>query len=917
MLSLHSLHAFGQSAWLNYLRRAFLESGELGDLLEEGIGGITSTPALFAKAISHSSDYDETLLRLLAQGRPLEEIHERLVIDDMQRAADLLHPVYEATNGLDGYVSVELDPAVIDDAVQTAAAARRLLRAIDRGNAMIEIPATPAGITAVRELTSDGVCVNVTHVFSPTLYEKVAEAYIEGLEQYFETHTVWRIAPSSVVSFSLSRIDHAVDEALARLPQNTLRAQLMGRAAIALAKVAYDSYQEYFSGARWEKLARRGARPLRLKWTRTTPRNFTYPDTHYVEALIGPDTVMTFSLATLNAFRQHGVVAATLLQDHTQARRLLLTLADLGIDLELIAARLQRDSLADFRQQFQALRRSVQEKRDQLQSGWLRLQTEMGEVETAVARNITTLCRESIPGRLWQHDHTLWQLTPTGAQLGWLHVVEAMQENVAQMNSFVRQAQQDGLHTAVLLGVGGATAAAKALVHVAGAPSGMAVHMLDSVHPHTVRQLTRQLDLKQTLFVVASKEGDTFETMALFRHFHNLVCENLGLEQAGRHFAAITDNGSLLHTLASRHHFRHVFLNDPTVPETYSALSYFALVPALLAGVDITAVLDSALAQVSNSSSCNCPDKGDNWGVQLGAILAALVTAGRDKLTLLAAPALRPFADWVAHLLAVSLGKQQKGLVPLINEPWLETAAYGPDRAFVYLQLPGETPPYQLQELVAARHPLIVLRWQSREDIGAHFFLWQMATAVAAYLLQINPFAQPEAQQVQQRVQELLAAYQQQGHLPPGKAAPINAASLHTFLSQIQLGDYVVVQAFVPVTDENEATLQTFCACLRQHQPAPVILNYGSAYLHTTAQLYQGGPRTGYFLQLTIPLPLDDVHIPDPDGAPATSLSFGVLSMAQALADGQVLARNWRRMMRFHLVNGVQQDLQPLLAEMH
>lgn len=914
MISLHSLQAFGQSAWLNYLRRAFLESGELGNLLEEGIGGITSTPSIFAKAISHSSDYDEVLLRLVAQGKPIADFHKLIIIDDMQRAADALHPVHEATDGLDGYVSVELDPAVIDDAVKTAATARHLLRAVDRGNAMIEIPATPAGIAAVRELTSDGVCVNVTHVFSVAMYEQVANAYLAGLAQFFETHTVWRIAPSSVVSFSLSRIDRAVDDALAELHQD----HLQGQAAIALAKTAYGRFQQIFSGPEWEKLARRGARPLRLKWTRTTPRNFTYPDTYYVEALIGPETVMTFSPPTLRAFQQSGVVAPTLTQRPDQAKRVLANLADLGIDLDAIAARLQEESLADFRQQYEDLQLSVRRKRDQLQANWRRMELALGGLKTAVSRHTAALCRGRVPCRLWDHDHTLWPASAVD-QLGWLHIVETMQENLGRLRHFNNQVLQDGITDMVYLGMAGENILTGIFAGFPHRSGGLNLHPLANSDPHTIRQLTKVLNPAKTLFVVGSKDGKNLETMALFKHFYNITADALDRDHAGtrvgQHFVAITDNNSALHRLAGEYGFRQIFLNDSHIPEGFTALSYFGLVPAVLLGVDGAALLENALALVGNSSSCNCPEKGDNLGMQLGVVLATLAEQGRDKLVLSASPALAPFTRWIAQMIAVCLAKEQKGLVPVVAEPVLETTVYGHDRAFVYLHLANDPLPDYLRKLEAAGHPLIILHWEALNDLGGQLFLWQIAAVVAAHLMQINPFTTPNVELVNRRAQELLAFFQQQGRLPPGKAAPVTPQSLEAFLDQVQPGDYIITQAFISPSPESEAVLQEFCACLRRKKGVPVMLNYGPAYLSTLGQLYQGGPRTGYFVQLTMPLPLEDVHIPDVAGEPATSLSFGVLNMANALADGQVLARNWRHMMRFHLPNGVQ-DLRPLLDDM-
>ncbi|MCA9932785.1 MAG: bifunctional transaldolase/phosoglucose isomerase [Ardenticatenaceae bacterium] len=908
MTPLQALNASGQSVWLNYLRRAFMESGELGNLLEEGIGGITSTPVLFAKAISHSRDYDAELLRLLREGMPAPEIHEALVVDDMQRAADCLHPVHEASDGLDGYVSVELNPALAHDAVGTGAAARRLLRAVDRVNAMIEIPATPEGIDALRDLTSDGISVNVTHVFSIAAYEQAAAAYMDGLDEFFTTHGAWRIAPSSVVSFSLSRIDRVVDAELVRLEQGLL----LGQAAISLAKVVYGRYQTLFSGPHWEKLARHGARSLRLKWTRTTPRSFDYDPLHYVTALIGPDTVMTFSPVTLNQFRQQGIVAPTLLDERDKAHNYLQALAGLGIDLEAIAAQLQQESLTDFTRQFQALIRSVMIKQEQLQNEWLRLDMKLGAQETAVNQNLFTLCRTRAACRMWAHDQTLWQPIPDSDQLGWLHLVETMQENLGMLASFVRDVHEAGLHSVVVMGVGGAGLAAKTLGQLCHTTDGLPLHVLTTTHPHTIRRVSRQIDPTRTLFIVADKAGEIFDTQALFKHFYNLVGNVVGADRVGWQFVAITDSGSTLHTLANDLRFRRVFLNDPHMVEAYSPLSYFGLVPAALAGVNLSALLDHALAMVCNGSSCNCADTGDNVGLQLGAALVALANAGRDKLTLITSPALAAFAPWWEYLLAVSLGKQGQSLVPIVGEPLGAPAVYGDDRTFVYLHLEGDEPVPQVAALQAAGHPLLTLHWQDVDEVGGQFFVWQMATAVAAHLLHINPFTQPDVAQTQQRIHDLLTLYQRQGRLPPGKAAPINRQSLDIFLNSVQPGDYVAIQAFMPQTAEHDAILQSFRTCLRERYIATTVA-YGPDYLHTTDQLYQGGRRNGHFLQLTQPLPLEDVHIPDEAGESAATLSFGVLTMAQALADGQALAQNWRHMMRFHLTQGAMEDLRPLL----
>ncbi|MCA9968935.1 MAG: bifunctional transaldolase/phosoglucose isomerase [Anaerolineales bacterium] len=909
MTAIQSITQQGQSVWFNYLRRAFLESGELGNLIEAGISGITSTPGLFAHAITHSADYDEVLTRLLRQGKPIQEIYEALVTDDMQRAADCLKPVHEATDGLDGYVSVELNPALANDAVATVAAARHLLRVVDRGNVMVEVPATPAGIAALRQLTADGISVNLTHLFSLAVYKQAIAAYVAGLEEFFATHSVWRMAPSSVASLSLSRIDRIVDARLVRLG----KARLQGKTAVSLAKIAYTHATLLFQGDRWHALSRHGARPLRLKWTRTTPRDFAYADTHYVEALIGSHTITTLSPATLNAFRDHGVAAPTLTQDLAAAREHLDTLERLGIDLEAIAARLQQESLADFRDQFQTLVRSVSAKRDQLQAGWQPLTADLGSHQPHAAAAIDRLCRAQTTCRLWAHDAALWPGAEAPDRLGWLHIAEAMQENVPRLHAFAQELREGGITDVVLLGAHTAVSPAHVLQALLGSGALPRLHLLSSTAPQTIHALTARLNPPQTLFVVSSKRGETAETLALFRYFYNVVLAAVGPRQAGRHFVAITDPATPLHTLADSYRFRRVFLDDPRLDEHQAPLSYVGLLPAALLGLDLPRLLDNALAMVCNASSCNCPDTGNNVGAQLGAMLAALAADGRDKLTLLASPTLAPFAAWAAQLVAATLGKQGRGLVPVHGEPPLPPDRYGPDRCFVHLRLPNE-PAHDAHAaaLRAAGFPVITLQWQTPFDVGGHFFVWQLATAVAAHLLDVNPFALPDLHAAGQRAQALLATFKQHGRLPPGKAAPVTAASISFFLNRVRPGDYVAIQAYLPQTAENERILQAFCSCIREQQPVPVTLAYGPDYLHTLGQLHKGGPRCGHFLQLTTPLPETDIAIPDVAGETAASLTFGVLQMALALADGQALAEQWRPMMRLHLPNGPA-DLQPLL----
>ncbi len=357
MTKLHELARLGQSIWYDNIQRKLLESGGLQQLINDGVRGVTSNPSIFNKAIAGSADYDEAIQSLAVRGKTAVQIYETVALEDIGRAADLLRPVYDATDGVDGYVSLEVSPALANDTEGTITDARRLFASLNRPNIMIKVPATPAGLPAIRALIGEGINVNATLIFSLSSYEGVMEAYIAGLEAF--GGDLARVA--SVASFFVSRVDTAVDQAL---PSNS---PLRGKIAIANAKAAYGRFQHTFNGPRWQKLVERGARVQRPLWASTSTKNPAYPDTMYVDQLIGPNTVNTVPPATLDAFRDHGVIANTLAEGMDEAQTQLIQLAEAGIDLDAITQKLLDDGVAAFAAAFAALLASVAEKQAKLQ----------------------------------------------------------------------------------------------------------------------------------------------------------------------------------------------------------------------------------------------------------------------------------------------------------------------------------------------------------------------------------------------------------------------------------------------------------------------------------------------------------------------------------------------------------------------
>jgi len=357
MTRLHQLAELGQAVWLDYIRRSLITSGELQALIDKGVRGVTSNPTIFDRAISGSSDYDRALDRVASEDRSVDEVYEALAVEDIGHAADLLRPLYDSTKGGDGYVSLEVDPKLAYDASGTIAEARRLFSILDRPNILIKVPATPAGISAIEALIGEGINVNATLIFSVANYEAVANAYIAGLEKLVAAAGDLRKV-ASVASFFVSRIDTAVDRSLAQIGET----ELQGKIAVASAKLAYDRFQEIFAGDRWERLASQGARPQRPLWASTSTKNPHYPDTLYVDSLVGANTVNTMPPRTMEAFLDHGRVAVTVTSDLKAARAQVARLAELGIDLEAITQKLQDDGVAAFARSFESLLSSIGQK---------------------------------------------------------------------------------------------------------------------------------------------------------------------------------------------------------------------------------------------------------------------------------------------------------------------------------------------------------------------------------------------------------------------------------------------------------------------------------------------------------------------------------------------------------------------------
>ena len=925
--SLHQLAQLGQAVWLDYIRRSFITSGELQREIDAGLRGITANPTILEKAIAGSSDYDESINKLAAAGKSTREIYEALAFQDIGMAADMFRPLYDATGGHDGFVSLEVDPELAHDTEATKAQARYLFYALARPNVMIKVPATDEGLPVIRQLIGEGININITLMFSQEQYLAVAEAYLAGLEEYAGANgDLSKVA--SVASFFISRVDSMIDRALEENGSPEALA-LRGKIAVANAKVTYQLFREKFAGTRWEGLAAQGARVQRPLWASTSTKNPQYPDLLYVDNLIGPETVNTMPQSTLEAFRDHGVVKNTITEGLEEARAQLAQLAELGIDLDEITHKLTEDGIEQFAKSFDALMASIEEKRKRVVAGERAAEGQLVKYQSAVDAALSEMREQRIMARIWAHDYTVWKPEPTEItnRLGWLHSHEVMAEALPEISKLVEEVQAAGYTHALLLGMGGSSLAPEVFRKTFGVAAGyLDLAVLDSTDPGAVAAAAARSDPAKTLYIVSTKSGGTIETFSFFKYFYNYVRDKVGPDKVGKHFIAITDPGSELYDVAQKYGFRRTFLNDPNIGGRYSALSYFGLVPAMLLGIDAAKLLDRAAAMACNSEECNKPEATNNVGAWLGAALGELAKVGEDKVTFIISPQLVPFGAWVEQLIAESLGKEGKGVVPVVDEPVGVPEVYGGDRFFVYLRLEGDsTYDSAVQVLKEAGHPIVQLKLHDQYDLGGEFFRWEIATAVAGYRLAINPFDQPNVESAKKVARKMLEIYQHEGKLPKltktfdatgitgcsDSSGETLAEVVDAILAEALPGDYVAIQAYVQPTAETDAALQELRTKLRDKLKLAVTVGYGPRFLHSTGQLHKGDAGNGLFLQITADSP-QDLPIPNEPDSWESMLSFEVLKEAQALGDRQALLEKERRLICFHLDRNVVARLEQL-----
>ena len=543
----------------------------------------------------------------------------------------------------------------------------------------------------------------------------------------------------------------------------------------------------------------------------------------------------------------------------------------------------------------------------------------LGSDQAAFAAELDRLSALDLIPRIWNRDYTVWSDSPDEIhnRLGWLDIHERMKSEGPGLQAWARRMHDMGLRQVVVVGMGGSSLAPEVFAQLktpARASSALQLYILDSTDPVQIAELDAQLDLARTLFLVATKSGGTVETLSGYQYYRDRFRREFPTQDAGQRFVGITDPGSGLVDLARQDDWQRVFVNDPHIGGRYSALSFFGLAPLALLGEDVGSFLQHVDAAVQR---CRLP-LWENEAAKLGVLMAFQAARGRDKLTLLLPDGLAALGDWLEQLVAESLGKAGKGILPVLREGIADVPFFGEDRCCVVVTPPlnsheSETAlPRVAAECIQAGHPTVTLPGPSLQRLGMEFFQWEFAIAVAGHCLGVHPFDQPDVESAKMATRAFLDVYARCGTLPQSETVPANARPLREFLESGKKGDYISLQAYLPSNAPVHARLEALRKAISRRTRLATTVGIGPRFLHSTGQMHKGGPNSGLFVQF-VKDSSQDIDIPAPEDVP--TLSFGALQAAQAMGDAEALQKAGRRILRMQLGQDPIADLERLAIE--
>jgi glucose-6-phosphate isomerase len=818
-------------------------------------------------------------------------------------------PSYEKHSG-DGLVSIPLLPCVFADRSAMQVRMEAYVSQFPQANVLAQIPALPENLECADALLRLGKSIHFTDVMLADQVEKIINLYIAGMAARLENgQDVSRI----FVTFSapLCRDDLLPTEQAVSADFSSVELGFIQRL---LAIV-----QESQNSEAMQAVLAKGANPVRLIWTDIYAADGALAESWYV------DHLPAGSMFDADLFQSVRIANAM-----NPARGS--ALADQASPFGKVEAVERIESFYNRRRKLiedtlARANRLIREKAGRLQAGKNHFSV-LNEEKLNLSSGLDAIQKEDLIARIWQHDHTVWHPAPDEItnRLGWLHAPQRMLQNVKILESFVAEIILENRYTHVVLcGMGGSSLAPEVFQKTFGVKPGyLELMVLDSTDPWSLYHVDDTIKLENTLFLISTKSGSTIETVSMMKYFYHRLVSKVGATKAGEQFIAITDPGSSLIKIAERYHFRKVFLNDPNIGGRYSALSYFGLLPAALMGVNVQGLLENARGMHSHLT--RFPGDEAHGGALLGAMMGYGALMGRDKLTFILSPALESFGSWVEQLIAESTGKDGKGILPVVGEKLLSPRFYRDDRLFVYLHLSGDhTYDENIQQLSKAGFPMIDLECTSIMELGSQFLLWEFATVTAGAILGIHPFDQPDVENAKIMARKMVADYKQSGslstRLPSFQQGDISifgdyagktlSEILVGFLEQVQADGYCALQAYLPPSEDVFSALTDIQTRIHANKNCAVTVGFGPRYLHSTGQLHKGDRGNGVFISLTSDAVID-LMIPDEMEGPDAGISFGILKLAAALGDQEVLRAAGRPVLHIHLGKDVYSGLKQL-----
>ncbi len=905
----------GQSIWYDKIQRCIIQNGALREMIQRGeIRGLTSNPCSFRDAIAHSNDYDTAIAPMALAGWTAEKIYTQLSIEDIRNAADLFTALYVQTEGNEGFVSLEINPALFYDAKNIIDEAKRIWTAVNRPNLMVKIPATAEGLQAAKQLTADGLNINLSMIFSEETYRQAAEAYLSGLEERIAAgKSISKV--HAVTSVYVCWIDAKADPLLTEIiangdeTQSRIASEIKGTVGIALCRKIYRQFEQLFRSDRFKKLEERGAKRQRPLWAGTRCIANHNPGTRYIDALIGENTICTVDPETLEAVLDRGKITTGLPAPDLEIEQTFSQLAKLGISFDSLTEKLEEESVSLYENAFKSMLNDLEKRSDAIR-------TSLGDLSEPVFENFKKIDENATITRIFSKDPTVWSYDTHAYpeirnRLGWLDTQNNTAKLIDEFRDISRSLQADGIKKVLLLGMGGSSLAPEVMALTFQKLPGMQLSIVDSTDPGQVLAADQSHPVRETVYIVSSKSGGTAEVRALQDYFYAKAKEVLG-EDAGKHFIAITDPGTQLEKTATELNFRNIVFSDAAVGGRFSASTPFGVLPATLIGIDPAIVLEKVNAMAKKCSPSN--PVASNEGAALGVYMGTAALNGRDKLTILTDPELESLGSWLEQLIAESSGKNGKGIVPVDIEPETKPDQYSKDRAFVYVNYSGTRENF-VEQLIAAGQPVLTIKVETLTDLFAEFYRWEIAVSVACALLEVNAFDQPNVQDSKTRTVAKINEYKENGKLnepktvweKDGVKAYFNFESreLSTASSPVELiarfiklaeagQDYIALNAYLPRNDTLLNSLQEIREEILAKSGCATTLGFGPRFQHSTGQLHKGGANNGVFIQIVANSP-QDTEIP------GQGLTFAVLERAQALGDFEALLAMERRAIRIDL----------------